>query len=139
MSPTKFPSFLDRLQTICEVSQAGTYFDEGGCWGMALALHAAMEKSGYSPTLQVQTQGVIGVQVVIGDMALDYRGPRPFDPTDTHRACTPANLLSIAESFGAPAESVIADQRWSEALIEAAQAWESSLQAKPSRRAGLAT
>ena len=33
--------FLDRLTDGCSAAGAGFYFEEGGCWGMALALHDA--------------------------------------------------------------------------------------------------
>lgn len=41
--------FLDRLTDGCSAAGAGFYFEEGGCWGMALALHDALARIGHEP------------------------------------------------------------------------------------------
>lgn len=129
------PAYLDRLQALCDAQGAGFHFEEGGCWGMALALHATLTADGHPAELVVFTPDVHAV-VRVGPWMADYRGVQPWVPqpgqVEVH---TPASLLQAAQArFGCTLDEVQADQALAQDLLTAAQELEADAQPAPMPR-----
>lgn len=62
------------LQQTCEHMELGFYFEEGGCFGMALALRDHFSSLGNSCALAIQEIG-LHAYCVVGGTCFDYTGP----------------------------------------------------------------
>src|SRR3954471_24089543 len=73
-------AFTDHLQDAVEASGAGWHFEEGGCWGMALALYDAFKSLGEHPQLMLQTDDFTHALVLVGGQLFDYNGAVVHNP-----------------------------------------------------------
>lgn len=116
------PGFLDQLQEICAINEVGFHFEEGGCWGMALALHERLTHQGFVPQIHVETHRFVHAFVAVGNWSADYRGVSAFVPSETMKLCSPLELLSLAIScHGCSEEAIRGDQSHATEMIVAAQ------------------
>lgn len=126
------PLFVEHLQQACEGHGMGFHFEEGGCWGMALALADTLRDpaiwEGLLPTvpevqLRVRTEGFVHAFVSVGDLMVDYRGAwRAPNPSDS-RLCDEEQLRQLARRFGVPDQDLNADRESARAVIETATLW----------------
>jgi hypothetical protein len=107
--------FTDNMIPACTAAQVGFHFEEGGCWGMALALHDAFTKLGLHPELVVTpNQG----------HALVRLGSELFDHSGETFTKLPLKVVSIeglfqeAEAAGVPEDEVLADKELATEIIE---------------------
>lgn len=63
----------DVLPLVNDQMEVGFFFEEGGCWGFALALHGLLLARGYPARLAYQT-GWMHAYVEVGGAFMDYRG-----------------------------------------------------------------
>lgn len=74
---TDWGFFEECLLEATEAAQVGFFFEEGGCWGMALALHQALTARGHEVAFAVQEKGFMHAWVVAdGSVHLDHQGRR---------------------------------------------------------------
>lgn len=69
-----------------DLLQAGFFFEEGGCWGFALALHGYLIGLGLRPQIVYQT-GWMHAYVLVDNIYLDYRG-----------ACVPGDIPALVSA-----------------------------------------
>ncbi len=94
--PSALPAMPDaRVQRLCAAlplandrMEAGFFFEEGGCWGFALALHGYLTGLGLQPQIVYQT-GWMHAYVFVDNIYLDYRG-----------ACVPGDIAGLV--FASP-------------------------------------
>jgi len=55
-------------------AEAGFYFEEGGCWAMALALQDCFCALGVDAQLALQTNGACHAMVCVGKKLFDHQG-----------------------------------------------------------------
>lgn len=94
------------LQKKCEHMQLGFYFEEGGCFGMALALKDHFEQQGVSCGLAVQ-YGFLHAYCVIQNHCFDYTGRTTYRPTNI---LTVEQLIDVAIQAGHSMEDIEADK-----------------------------
>lgn len=106
--------FAGYLQAAAENAHAGWHFEEGGCWGMALALHDAM-----GGEIVVRHDSFVHAYVQKDGVLYDWQG-----------ACRPApcgapisrlRLVKEAQSNGATLEQVDSDKNWAALIIKEAK------------------
>lgn len=74
---TDWSRFDESLMEAVNDAQVGFLFEEGGCWGMALALHQMLTEAGHHVVFAVQTEGFMHAWVVVdGKTHLDWQGQR---------------------------------------------------------------
>lgn len=105
----------EQLQAACENAEAGFFFEEGGCYGMALSLHKALTNAGIPAQLSV-SDDVEHASVLADDLAFDYTGSRPIKPTD--RVVTEAEMRERANQSGRDVNSLFSDEEWAREIIE---------------------
>lgn len=96
------PAQNQEVQKLCaslpkanDLMEAGFFFEEGGCWGFALALHAYLTSLGLHPQIVYQT-GWMHAFVLVDGVYLDYRGASvPGDITELVSA-SPDGLVKFA-------------------------------------------
>ena len=97
--------------------EAGFYFEEGGCIGMALALQDTLRRYGVTAPLAL-FPGFKHAGVLVGKRFLDASGLGLQDvaaaPVTRHR------LLEVAEEWGNTAEGVLSDQEYAQQAIDIA-------------------
>ncbi len=94
--------------------QFGFYFEEGGCWGMAIALQREI-----GGDLMVQTGLCVHCYVQLGDLGYDHQGVL-LTPL-SGRQVTEAELLAEAELNGFSHSEVYADAQQAAAVIGTAK------------------
>jgi hypothetical protein len=65
--------FLDHMIDACSAAQVGFHFEEGGCIGMAIAMHEALEADGLQPSFRLMKYSD-HVFVCAGDLLCDHQG-----------------------------------------------------------------
>ena len=113
--------------------EAGFYFEEGGCIGMALALQDTLRRYGVTAPLALFPGSFKHAGVLVGKRFLDASGLGLQDvaaaPVTRHR------LLEVAEEWGNTAEGVLSDQEYAQRAIDVAL--EEEPVANPRRRNSL--
>jgi hypothetical protein len=85
------------LQIACDLVEAGVYFEEGGCYGMAVALHNVLCAAGLEVRLAVRGD-FDHAFVVVGEDHIDYQG-RAWSREYPFKEMAPAEFLAgVAES-----------------------------------------
>ncbi len=113
------PDFADHMIDACSGAEAGFHFEEGGCWGMALALHDHLTVLGQAPALVVMTNFAHAMVSVDGQF-LDHQGIAHVNPADT-RQVTEEELLALAEQGGFSRDEIEGDRQQAAEIIEYAQ------------------
>ena len=111
------PAFVHHLQEANDQAEVGFLFEEGGCYGMALALHAKLAALGLAPQIAIQGDGHHAF-VLLNGWLIDYRGAQNIEEWSSPlTAMTPGEVKRKAlgrwkaeDLFGdiAVAEQVIA-------------------------------
>jgi len=109
------PPFLDHMNQAAENVCAGFYFEEGGCWGMALELQAAL-----GGELLVRTGDFVHAYVRVDGALLDWQGVAK--PRDGLVPMTTEAFIAYAEKNGADAHALESDRAWARECIATAQA-----------------
>lgn len=127
------PAFVDHLQQACDGHEMGFYFEEGGCWGMALALHEVLnDPATWAGTgvverplvqMRARTEGFVHAFVSVGDLMVDYRGAWRAPNPSNSLPCDDAQLRALARRFGIPPDDLEADLASARAVIETALLW----------------
>lgn len=120
--PKTLPDYLHELSRFCTYAEAGFYFEEGGCWGMALAIQAQLTAQGYRAEVVVQSP-FIHTLVRVGDLLVDHQGVTHPVEGIQYEPHTPDSLRALAcDQYGANLDQVEADQAWADDILKAAQA-----------------
>jgi hypothetical protein len=102
------------LQTACERVEAGFYFEEGGCFGMALALHGTFLQQGLAPRYAVN-DSFVHAFVELDGRYFDYTGetaqPNPCRFLDA------AAFTAFAQHHGHDDAGLYADQAYAQDAI----------------------
>lgn len=111
-----FP-FADHMSDACEFGEAGFHFEEGGCWGMALALYDFFMKIGETPQLVVQPN-LTHAMVEVSGILYDHRGVSYSElPIEK---ITRDQLFEYAARAGWTHEEIHIDEAWASDIIQAA-------------------
>ena len=115
------PLWVDHLVQACQDCGAGFYFEEGGCFGFALALHEELSK--IQPSAQIGgSQGFTHCVVLMGPLAFDHQGDLPL--TSTHQY-SPLDgmqgLYEAAAKAGHNQDEVDGDAAWAREVIAQAK------------------
>lgn len=105
------------LQSACERVEAGFYFEEGGCFGMALALYEIFANASLAPMFVVN-ESFVHAMVLVQGHYVDYRGanPRP----DACRFLTPSEFVDFAVEHGHTFEDLSNAKAYAVSAIELA-------------------
>lgn len=111
VSPT---CFATHLQAAVDEAEAGWHFEEGGCWGMALALRSAIGHGGEI----VVRDDFVHAYVRAGGRTFDWQGEADFAGG---RIVTRDQLVKEALVNGCSQEQLEADASWADQVIERAR------------------
>lgn len=115
-------SFVDHLQDAVEATEAGFHYEEGGCWGMALALYDAFQALGKHPQLMIATGHFAHAMVQVDDQLYDYRGV-VYDAPPA-KPITRAGLMRGALRSGHSVWDVRGDAIAAAEIIQTAAHWD---------------
>lgn len=104
--------FAINMQDAVDEAEAGWHFEEGGCWGMALALRSALGGE------IVVRDGFIHAYVRAEGRAYDWQGEASFTGG---RVVTREQLVREALANGCPKDKLDADFEWADHIIERAR------------------
>ena len=114
------PLWIDSLMEGCDACETGFHFEEGGCFGFAIALHGELEK--IQPAVQIGiSAGLTHCVVLLGPVAMDHHG------IDLAQHLTYAPQESIDAVYAAALEAghthdaVDSDVHWAREVIAAAK------------------
>lgn len=111
ISPT---CFVEHLQAAIDQAEAGWHFEEGGCWGMALALRTAL---GPGSEIVVRDD-FVHAYVRAGGRTFDWQGESDFAGG---RVVTRDHLIKEALANGCSQDQLEADTDWADQIIERAR------------------
>jgi hypothetical protein len=97
---------LDNIQTISDNMGMGFYWEEGGCWGMALAILQYFTDKGIPAKLCIQ-DGYTHCFIEAAGKLYDYTGEIFSHPK--YHVISKAELFSLAEVGGFSKDEVVAD------------------------------
>lgn len=111
-------SFTDcLLDAITAAQEYGFYWEEKGCWGMALALFDKFTELGEEPQLVVCNEtGGVQAMVRVGRDLYDWHGVIKWEGGPTID-CDEEKLIRIAEENGFSKEDIDADKEEAAGLI----------------------
>jgi hypothetical protein len=98
---------------------AGFYFEEGGCWGMAQALHEQLLRANIDAKIMYRAKGFVHAWVQVGDRAIDHQGVS-LAPKDSAQV-NAKDLQALAESYGIEETQFIDDVLWATQIVD--NAW----------------
>lgn len=105
-------AFAPNLRAAIDQAEAGFHFEEGGCWGMALALRTALGGD------IVMRDGFVHAYVRLDGRTYDWQGETDFTGG---RVVTRDQLVQEAMACGCSKEQLDADTDWAEQIIERAR------------------
>jgi ankyrin repeat protein len=108
----------EHLQRACELVEAGFFFEEGGCYGMALELHRLFCAAGIDAQLAVYENHSHAL-VVVGQNRYDYQG-RACNTAIPITALQPAEFLVVARLAGHSDEDLFSAQTYARSAIDVA-------------------
>lgn len=115
------PLWADHLMQACGHCRAGFHFEEGGCFGFAVALHEELSK--IQPCAQIgMSQEFAHCVVLLGPLAVDHQGDRPLE--HAHKYAPLAGLAALyaaAAAAGHSRDDVDGDVAWAREVIGAAK------------------
>lgn len=121
MKPS-IPKFLQHLPKACEQMYAGFHFEEGGCWGMALALEKTLKQQGQPCTIWVRPMDFVHAMVDIEGQLIDYSGLCIQQGRENiARAESRQAVVDWADNFGITQEEVENDEHFATKVIALAQ------------------
>jgi hypothetical protein len=107
------------LSQACERIEAGFYFEEGGCFGMALALHATFTQSGIKASLAVD-KSFIHAYVLAHGHLYDHQGRGRMERPASLVTLEPNAFLEFAYANGHGDDRLQADQGYALNAIDVA-------------------
>ena len=113
------PDFMDHMIDAVSNAGFGFHFEEGGCWGMALAIHDKLRSLGHNPEIVV-TKGNTHAMVRDAGRLYDHSG-EAYGFSGRLRRLTPEALLALAGRCGVDEDQVMADKDAAAEIIEAAE------------------
>jgi hypothetical protein len=110
--------FTEHMIDACTAAEVGFYYEEGGCWGMALALYQTFTICGYEPKIAIATEQVHAMVEVNGRL-FDHSGEvfnwvKPIDHV------SPERMLLLATTHGWTIDEVMSDFRAAQEVIDLA-------------------
>jgi len=115
--PLPVQKLNESLQQACERIGAGFYFEEGGCYGMALALQDQITKEGLKADLAVIENKGHAV-VLLENQSFDYTGFSPLTGTETKLSTE--DFLQYARNHGHTEEALFSAKEWALQAISSA-------------------
>lgn len=115
-------AFDEALLVAVEASQTGFHFEEGGCWGMAAALHDVMVRAGVPAQIRFVPDGFVHAWVRAADADWDYRGTMFSTPTGHIDVESVDALRAVAENYGVDEETFEADRAMANDIVATAMA-----------------
>lgn len=82
-----------------EAAEIGFYFEEGGCWAMAAALHTVFSERGNQVEMRYQAKDFVHAWAVVDGIAIDHQGVML---NDREGFCCSAVLLFCSWQLYAP-------------------------------------
>lgn len=122
--PTAFDAdgFEDALIRAMDLSETGFHFEEGGCWGMAAALHDVMVRAGVPAQIRFVPDGFVHAWVRAADADWDYRGTMFSTPTGHIDVESVDALRAVAGNYGVDEETFEADRAMANDIVATAMA-----------------
>lgn len=102
-------------------AQVGFHFEEGGCWGMAAALHEQLTAAGVVCSLRYEPEGFVHAWVDLAGTGFDYQG-KLIRPRVGVAIGSITELKAIAQRYGVAEDEFFADMSWAQAVVT--DAWE---------------
>ncbi len=124
----ELPGFLDHMHDALDAARAGTHFEEGGCWGMAVALRDALSEDGLVAFLAIQ-DGHCHAMAVAGGALVDHTGVMP-----RHVRATVVDTLTFElahEAAGSSVDDVEADRERATDVIAVAREFAAAAAPRP--------
>lgn len=115
-------AFDEALLVAVEASETGFHFEEGGCWGMAAALHDIMGRAGMPAQIRFVPDGFVHAWVRAADADWDYRGTMFSTPTGHIDVESVDALRAVAGNYGVDEETFEADRAMANDIVAAAMA-----------------
>ena len=110
--PFLTPVWVESLHEAINIAEAGFYFEEGGCWGMALALQDAIGGQ------LVVRQDFVHAYVLHGAQLFDHQGVS--DMNAPNKEVTRDGFNELASLYGVDAEQLQSDHVFAAEVIEIA-------------------
>jgi hypothetical protein len=101
-----------------ELLEAGWYFEEGGCFGMALAIADAIKAAGGVAQLAVRAEPGVHAIVRVRERGVDWQGT--VSNLTGYRTMSRERFYATAAKYGHDAAALQADQRWAAETIQLA-------------------
>jgi len=102
------PGFTRYLIDACTRLEMGFHFEEGGCFGFAIALHRAMKADFPESTLAMSKDGFTHAGVLQGEQFFDHHGASPAKERYTS-VSTENTLVAFALDAGRTEDELDAD------------------------------
>ncbi|MBC8737107.1 hypothetical protein F6X40_09830 [Paraburkholderia sp. UCT31] len=112
-------AFTRAMVAAVEAARVDCYFEEGGCWGMAAALHAHFTAQGLPAIVKYTPADFIHAWVEVNGVAYDYKGATEALP-DAVSIC-PEELEVVARRYGYDAEEYLHMTTYAAPIV--ANAW----------------
>jgi hypothetical protein len=109
----------EHMSEACERAEAGFYFEEGGCFGMAIALHATLTAAGVDARLGVTTDFIHAYAVAHGHL-YDYRGKKVGAIPPDFALLQRTDFLQFAAEHGHDENDLCSAQDYAQSAIDLA-------------------
>ena len=111
-------AFSDAIPVAVTNHEAGFHFEEGGCWGMAKALHELFDVCQMDPVVLVREGEGIHAMVRSLDGAYDHQGMGRISKNAV--AVNVAELAVIAARNGISDDEFVNDTMWAQSIVASA-------------------
>lgn len=102
-----------------EAARVGFYFEEGGCWGMAKALHDRLIEAGMEAEIRYKPTGFVHCWAEAHGIAFDYRGAMSEVPA-FGLTLDEEWFAAIAAHYGTDRSALEADVALAKRIVDAA-------------------
>jgi hypothetical protein len=106
--------FFEHMSQACADYEAGFHFEEGGCAGMAIAIHEALAQRGETPSY-VSFKNTCHIAVLNSGQLIDHSGATPSKAEFEH--ISEDQLFALAKDWGC---HLAADLEWARAIVSRA-------------------
>lgn len=113
-----YPIWVDYLPQAIEDCQAGFHFEEGGCFGFALAASKYLARSGMETVELALRTDCCHAYAKIGELLIDHQGA--WLQTKPVRSTDEEGLRAYALESGHTREDLSSDESWASQTIERA-------------------
>lgn len=120
-SITAVPMWIDLIPEACNNHEAGFHFEEGGCFGFAIALHQALSQSGFEPQYCLH-QGAVHAAVHLGSATIDHQGQGCSHASSQYvRHLDLESIKKAAQTAGCNTDQIDADVDWAREILQSAR------------------